>query len=72
MAVQEAWCACKCDAWCLTLCTIHNFKPYNAHAGSAGSYVSGNPIVVDGAQWLYKKPGVPVDVVLKASRGEST
>lgn len=37
-------------------------------ASSAGSYVSGNPIVVDGAQWLYKKPGVPVDVVLKASR----
>ena len=39
------------------------------HAGSAGSYVSGSPIVVDGAQWLYKKPGVPMDVVLKASRG---
>lgn len=38
--------------------------------GSAGSYVSGSPIVVDGAQWLYKKPGVPMDVVLKASRGE--
>lgn len=37
-------------------------------ASSAGSYVSGSPIVVDGAQWLYKKPGVPMDVVLKASR----
>lgn len=37
-------------------------------ASSAGSYVSGNPIIVDGAQWLYKKPAAPMDVVLKASR----
>lgn len=39
-------------------------------AGPAGSYVSGSALVVDGAQWLYKKPGVPMDVVLRASRGE--
>ncbi|KAL3146836.1 hypothetical protein ABBQ38_014810 [Trebouxia sp. C0009 RCD-2024] len=37
-------------------------------ASPAGSYVSGSALVVDGAQWLYKKPGVPMDVVLKASR----
>lgn len=34
--------------------------------------MSGNPIIVDGAQWLYKKPSVPMDVVLKASRGNDT
>ena len=39
-------------------------------AGPAGSYVSGSALVVDGAQWLYKKPGVPMDVVLKESRGK--
>ena len=44
------------------------FKPLSG-VGSAGSYVSGNPIIVDGAQWLYKKPAAPMDVVLKASRG---
>ena len=39
-------------------------------AGEAGSYISGTALVVDGANYLYKKPDVPVDVVLKASRGE--
>lgn len=38
--------------------------------GSAGSYISGTALVVDGANYLYKKPDVPVDVVLKASRGD--
>ena len=40
-------------------------------AGAAGSYISGTALVVDGANYLYKKPDVPVDVVLKASRGVS-
>lgn len=44
----------------------------NAFAvGSAGSYISGTALVVDGANYLYKKPDVPVDVVLKASRGKA-
>ena len=54
--------------------TLQVFVRYAAQgwgvAGPAGSYVSGSALVVDGAQWLYKKPGVPMDVVLKASRGE--
>ena len=49
---------------------IHDIAQAGGAAGPAGSYVSGSALVVDGAQWLYKKPGVPMDVVLKASRGE--
>ena len=55
----------------ITSSTFVNFVAQGGGvAGPAGSYVSGSALVVDGAQWLYKKPGVPMDVVLKASRGE--
>ena len=55
----------------ITLCTfVHDIAQGGGAAGPAGSYVSGSALVVDGAQWLYKKPGVPMDVVLKASKGE--
>ena len=49
---------------------VHYISEIGGAAGPAGSYISGSALVVDGAQWLYKKPGVPMDVVLKASRGE--
>ena len=52
------------------LCVCHHVAHAGGAAGPAGSYVSGSALVVDGAQWLYKKPGVPMDVVLKASRGD--
>lgn len=51
-------------------CCLCPITPLVVFVGPAGSYVSGSALVVDGAQWLYKKPGVPMDVVLKASRGE--
>ena len=34
----------------------------------SGSYVSGTTIVVDGAEWLYKPPMVPKDMVKELSR----
>lgn len=35
---------------------------------SAGSYVTGDVLVVDGAQWLYKPPMVPREMVAELSR----
>ena len=35
---------------------------------SAGSYVTGDILVVDGAQWLYKTPMVPREMVAELSR----
>ncbi len=35
---------------------------------SAGSYISGDVLVVDGAQWLFKPPIVPREMVSDFSR----
>lgn len=34
----------------------------------SGSYVSGETLVVDGAEWLYKPPMVPKEMVSELSR----
>mmetsp|Transcript_25451 Transcript_25451/g.83750 ORF Transcript_25451/g.83750 Transcript_25451/m.83750 type:complete len:301 (+) Transcript_25451:1-903(+) len=38
-------------------------------SSSAGAYVSGDTLVVDGAAWMYKKPIMPPEMVAAASRG---
>mmetsp|Transcript_17696 Transcript_17696/g.27090 ORF Transcript_17696/g.27090 Transcript_17696/m.27090 type:complete len:81 (+) Transcript_17696:260-502(+) len=35
---------------------------------SAGNYVTGDVLVVDGGQWLYKPPMVPKEMVAELSR----
>ena len=35
---------------------------------ASGSYVSGDILVVDGAEWLYKPPMVPREMVAELSR----
>lgn len=35
----------------------------------SGSYISGDVLVVDGAEWLYKPPMVPKEMVAELSRG---
>lgn len=34
----------------------------------SGSYISGDVLVVDGAEWLYKPPMVPKEIVSELSR----
>ena len=34
----------------------------------SGSYVSGDTLVVDGAEWLYKQPMVPKELMSELSR----
>eukprot|EP00887_Chlorella_sp_A99_P006952 scaffold2.g6952.t1 len=38
-------------------------------ANSAGGFVTGHTLVVDGAEWMYREPIVPREVVTKLSRG---
>ena len=38
-------------------------------ASSAGTYVTGETVVVDGGQWLWKPPIAPREMVLQMSRG---
>jgi len=35
---------------------------------ASGGYVSGDTLVVDGAEWLYKTPMVPTEMVAELSR----
>ena len=35
---------------------------------ASGGYVSGDTLVVDGAEWLYKPPMVPKEMVAELSR----
>lgn len=42
-------------------------------AGSAAGFVNGHTLVVDGGEWMYRKPIIPREQVLKTSRSvEST
>jgi hypothetical protein len=49
---------------------IYRFGDFVANSGvCCAGFVSGHTLVVDGGAWMWRKPLLPREAVLKASRG---